>query len=126
MIPFWHYDPEHNGWHVYGFGRVTPDGQQVRPYRGVVLYESTGAMIGVERDPPDNVPPGGERGADPVDLATGTFVMDKVDLALPDVIPLVLTRTYRTGTMACGRSGSAGSIRTTSGSTTRGRISSRT
>jgi hypothetical protein len=63
--PTFHFSPVNTGvTHVYGFGRVTPDGQQVRPYRGVVLYEFTGAMIGVERDPPENVPPGGERGAD--------------------------------------------------------------
>ena len=94
-IPFWHYDPEHNGWHVYGHGRVTPDGQQVRPYPGVVLYEFTGAMIGVEQDPPGDLPPGPD-GGDPVHLATGTFVMEKVDLVLHDVIPIVLKRTYRT------------------------------
>ncbi|MGH7962952.1 MAG: DUF6531 domain-containing protein, partial [Candidatus Binatia bacterium] len=32
---------------------------------------------------------------DPVDLGTGLFVYRKTDLFVPDVIPLVLTRTYR-------------------------------
>lgn len=32
---------------------------------------------------------------DPVDLGTGLFIYRKTDLFLPDVIPLVLTRTYR-------------------------------
>jgi len=31
-----------------------------------------------------------------IDLATGLFTYDKVDLVLPDVIPIVLRRTYRT------------------------------
>jgi RHS repeat-associated protein len=94
-LPFWLYDPEENGWHVYGFGRVNPDGRQVTPERGTYLYEFTGAMIGVERDPPADPPGDGEDDGDPVDLATGLFIKDDVDLYLPDVIPLVLKRTYR-------------------------------
>ncbi|MBI3825727.1 MAG: RHS repeat protein [Candidatus Rokubacteria bacterium] len=35
-------------------------------------------------------------GADPVDLATGLFVSRQTDLVIPDVIPIVFTRTYRT------------------------------
>jgi hypothetical protein len=34
---------------------------------------------------------------DPVNLSTGQFVMDKTDLVVRDVIPMTLTRTYRTG-----------------------------
>jgi RHS repeat-associated protein len=33
---------------------------------------------------------------DPVDLQTGLFVLRKTDLVLPDTMPLILTRTYRT------------------------------
>ena len=36
-----------------------------------------------------------KKGGDPVDLATGLFVMEKTDLAIPDLMPLALTRTYR-------------------------------
>ncbi|HWV44574.1 MAG TPA: DUF6531 domain-containing protein, partial [Nitrospira sp.] len=32
---------------------------------------------------------------DPVELATGLFIMEQIDLAIPDLIPLTLTRTYR-------------------------------
>src|SRR5262249_54019774 len=35
-------------------------------------------------------------GADPVDLSTGLFVHRQTDMVLPDVIPIVMTRTYRT------------------------------
>ncbi len=34
-------------------------------------------------------------GADPVDLASGLFVLRNADLAVPDVLPVALTRTYR-------------------------------
>lgn len=32
---------------------------------------------------------------DPVELATGLFIMEKTDLAIPDLMPLTLSRTYR-------------------------------
>ena len=32
--------------------------------------------------------------SDPVDIATGQFVYTKTDLALPDILPIALTRTY--------------------------------
>jgi YD repeat-containing protein len=93
---FWHYDPEAKGWHVYGMGQVEPSGRQVVPNPDVALYELTGAMFNdgqTPRDPAGNGPPG----LDPVDLSTGEFVMEKTDLMVQGVIPLALTRTYRTG-----------------------------
>jgi hypothetical protein len=95
-VNFWHYDPEQKGWHVYGLGQVTLDGRQVRPNPGVSLYAFTGAMIGAPWTPG---PPGsyGPPDSDPVDLSTGQFVMEKTDLVVQDVIPLVLTRTYYSG-----------------------------
>jgi RHS repeat-associated protein len=96
-LPFWSYEPEEKGWHVYGFGHVTPDGRQVTPAHGVEIYEFSGAMIvtGGRTEPDLDPPKDGSSGADPVDLATGLFVMQKTDLFLPDVLPLALTRTYR-------------------------------
>jgi RHS repeat-associated protein len=96
-IPFWNYDADDKGWYVYGYGRVDAGGRQVRPDPDVVLYEFTGAMLGTRtRTPPATGPtPGTPDDGDPVDLGTGLFVMTKTDLALPDVLPLVLTRTYR-------------------------------
>ena len=36
-----------------------------------------------------------KKGGDPVELATGLFIMEQIDLAIPDLMPLTLTRTYR-------------------------------
>ncbi len=96
-LPLWTYEPEEKGWHIYGFGAVTPDGRQVTPEPGAVLYEFTGAMlVTIGRAPPSPDPPQPPtRDGEPVDLATGLFVMEKTDLYLPDVVPLALTRTYR-------------------------------
>jgi RHS repeat-associated protein len=93
---FWHYDPEEKGWHVYGMGRVSAGGQQVVPNPDVSLYEFTGAMINWGWFP-GLFSGWGPFDADPVDLSTGEFVMEKPDLVVQDVIPLALIRTYRTG-----------------------------
>jgi Bacterial Ig-like domain/Domain of unknown function (DUF6531)/Galactose oxidase, central domain len=45
VIEFWQYDPEGEGWHPYGNGKVTADAKQVVPDPGVGIYEFTGAMI---------------------------------------------------------------------------------
>jgi RHS repeat-associated protein len=95
-MDFWRYDPEEKGWDVYGQGAVSPDGRQVVPNAGVSIYEFTGAMISTAFSPPAWwASIAGFFGGDPVDLATGLFVYEKTDLFLPDVMPLVLTRTYR-------------------------------
>lgn len=96
-VDFWHYDPEHRGWFVYGLGTVTPDAKRIEPGPGVSIYEFTGAMVGDPNfGPAEGPPPCNEcEDGDPVDLATGLFVYSKTDLALPDVLPVQLTRTYR-------------------------------
>jgi hypothetical protein len=92
---FWHYDPDENDWYVYGAGVVK--GSQVVPNPGVAIYKFTGAMFNNGNTPPQDAPPvgGGHSGGDPVDLATGLFVLEKTDLFLPDVLPLSLHRMYR-------------------------------
>lgn len=93
---FWHYDPEEKGWYVYGMGKVGPSPSQVTPNAYVALYEFTGAMINFGMFP--GLFAGfGPPGADPVDLSTGQFTLEKPDLVIQDVIPLSLVRTYRTG-----------------------------
>jgi len=94
---FWDYGAARKGWYVYGLGTVTPDGRQVVPDPGVRIYEFTAAMVeGAGAAPPEAPPPGSPaQGGDPVDLATGLFVLAKTDLSLPDVLSIVLTRTYR-------------------------------
>jgi RHS repeat-associated protein len=92
---FWQYDPEELDWYVYGAGQVT--GKQVVPDPGVGLYEFTGAMMDTTNTPPATAaaPGGGPPAADPVDVGTGLFVLQKTDLVLPDVLPINLSRTYR-------------------------------
>ncbi|HMC67572.1 MAG TPA: hypothetical protein VKJ07_00325, partial [Mycobacteriales bacterium] len=41
---FWAYDPDAQGWHVYGKGTVTPDAKQVVPDADTKVYRFTGAM----------------------------------------------------------------------------------
>jgi len=95
---FWRYDPDEQGWYVYGQGRVAADRRQIIPEPGVRVYEFTGAMVADPGFAPAEGPqPCNECTAgDPVDLGTGLFVMTKTDLALPDLIPIAITRTYRT------------------------------
>lgn len=98
-IQFYHYDTAPRGWYVYGLGTVTADKTQVMPDPTTRIYEFTGAMINFgPAPPPDAEPPGDCCGndADPVNLWTGLFELQQTDLFLPDVLPLSLTRTYRT------------------------------
>jgi RHS repeat-associated protein len=99
-MDFWRYQPEEAKWSVYGQGRVTPNRAQVIPDPGVEFYEFTGAMVGgpglAQSTNPSNGNPNGRDG-DPVDLSTGLFVLEATDIVIADVVPLVLTRTYRPG-----------------------------
>lgn len=96
---FWNYDPTGKGWYIYGRGTVTPNGKQIVPDPGVVIYEFNGIMIDDAGNPPPTGPENGDndRGGDPVDLSTGLFVMEKTDFFLPDILPVVMKRTYRPG-----------------------------
>ncbi|MFI6447013.1 RHS repeat-associated core domain-containing protein [Kitasatospora sp. NPDC050543] len=95
---FWNYDPDGQGWHIYGKGTVTPDGSQVVPDADVKVYRFTGAMTAVPGyNPPPVAPRPGPRVGDPVDPATGLLVDENTDLALDDVTPLQLKRTYQQG-----------------------------
>jgi len=101
---FWNYDPTQKGWYVYGHGRVSADAKMIEPEQGTQIYSFDGAMV----SQPSNAPPGGptpppwwcpwcSSGGDPVNLQTGLFVYTKTDLAISDIIPLILSRTYRQG-----------------------------
>jgi RHS repeat-associated protein len=99
ILDFWNYDADAKGWYIYGQGLVSADAKQVIPNPGVVIFEFTGAM---DNPNPQKQPNGPNPGCgiicqifDPVDLQTGLFVYSKTDLALPDVIPIEVTRTYR-------------------------------
>jgi RHS repeat-associated protein len=95
---FWNYDPAQKGWFVYGHGRVSADAKMIDPEPGTQILSFDGAMISSRGNGPSNGPvPGGPKDGDPLDLQTGLFVYTKTDLALNDVIPLALSRTYRQG-----------------------------
>ncbi len=97
-IQFFHYDPR-IGWYVYGLGTVMAGGAQVMPDPKTRIHEFTGAMInGGGSPPPDGPPPGDNCGddSDPVNLVTGLFSLKQSDVLLPDVLPVALTRIYRT------------------------------
>ncbi|WP_203912639.1 RHS repeat-associated core domain-containing protein [Rhizocola hellebori] len=100
-VEFWSYDPQERGWHVYGHGSVTANGQQVVPDPGVRVYEFTGAMINQPGTPLTGPSTGPQQdfldwlSGDPVDLGTGLFIDTHTDLFLPDVMPISLSRTYR-------------------------------
>jgi RHS repeat-associated protein len=103
-----------NAWAKYGTGTVSSDGTQIVPD----INPATGKPYGMPRfccgawrvlypPPPQTRPPSatavnlpalgqGPSGGEPVDLASGLFVMQKTDLVLPGRVPLALTRTYRT------------------------------
>lgn len=93
---FWNYDPTQKGWYVYGKGRVSQDAKMIVPEPGVQIWSFDGAMVSQPGNAPDDGPTSdGETDGEPVDLQTGLFVYSKTDLALPDVIPIELTRVYR-------------------------------
>jgi RHS repeat-associated protein len=92
---FWNYNPDHNGWFVYGTGHVDKTRTQVVPDPGVVIYDFSGAMVGSSGAGPTQQPINGPADGEPVNLSSGLFVYNKTDLVLSDVIPLSLTRIYR-------------------------------
>jgi RHS repeat-associated protein len=99
---FWNYDADQKGWFVYGMGHVSSNRVEVIPDPGVSIYEFTGAMDGGPNNgPPTGPPPGGPpKPGEPVDPTTGLFSYQQTDFTLPDVIPIIVTRTYRQGDTA--------------------------
>jgi RHS repeat-associated protein len=89
------------GWYVYGQGTVSADGKQIVPDPGVQFLRVTCIYLG--QTPSHSVvsnPP--TLRADPVDVSTGLYTMDKTDLMLPDVIPIVLQRQHRSADTSVG------------------------
>ncbi len=107
---FWLYDAM-EGWRVYGQGRVNREETQFVPEQGVALHEvvTFGAAVSPnDPAPEEGMPPDpqecGEGNActgsnatagDPIDLRTGRFTYNEVDIAITDVMPLFLGRNYR-------------------------------
>ena len=92
-----HYSYYRGGWTTYGQGTVGYDGRQIVPDPGVE-FKRLGCAFILGPDQATTAPiPGGLRDVDPIDLGTGLFTMEKTDLVLPDVIPIVIRRQYRPG-----------------------------
>lgn len=96
---FWNYDPDGKGWHIYGYGTVSPNGKQIVPDANVKFYRLTGAMTAVPgMNPPSVAPrPNGARVGDPVDPSTGLLIDETVDMVVDDIAPIEIKRTYQQG-----------------------------
>jgi RHS repeat-associated protein len=96
---FWSHEPEGGiGWYRYGKGRVRPGRKHVDPDPDTRIYKITvhgccplGSSVAT------GPAPGSPSGADPVNFSSGLFVHEKTDLVIPDVIPIVIQRTYQPG-----------------------------
>jgi RHS repeat-associated protein len=102
VVNFWNYDPEGNGWKVYGQGVVSRDGKQVVPDKNVGFRQIMTFGFGVDNGTGGGPVPAptaplrcGQQKADPVDCGTGLFTHTVTDMLLPDVMPIAVTRTYR-------------------------------
>ncbi|MEK7205207.1 MAG: DUF6531 domain-containing protein, partial [candidate division NC10 bacterium] len=106
-----------NRWEKYGTGTISSDGTRIltdinpataKPY-GMPRF-CCGGRTNVPPPPPPR-PGGGPSGGawdggfgagEPVDTATGFFYLTKTDLVLPGIVPLTVTRTYRTNLTNAG------------------------
>jgi RHS repeat-associated protein len=99
---FWNDATSENGWHVYGRGRVSPDQTQIWPddsvtFRRLMQFSAATAPIYIQGSETATAPtPNGCKAADPVDCGTGLFSHTVTDLTVNDVLPITLTRMYRT------------------------------
>lgn len=120
-VQFWFYektttaDPNSHQWKVMGEGHVSPDGKQVLPDKGTGQAQFCYTYIALKdnTDAPRMCEPGDANCAnpgDPVDVSSGVFSYQKTDLVLPGVIPVTITRYYRTIASGIGPFGQAGSF----------------
>jgi RHS repeat-associated protein len=103
VVNFWNDDPSAKGWHVYGHGKVGPDGSQILPddsvtFRQLMHFSWGTAPIFITGSGVDSTAPvpNGCKAADPVDCGTGIYEHTVTDLTVNDVVPISLTRMYRT------------------------------
>jgi RHS repeat-associated protein len=100
-----------NRWEKYGTGTISSDGNRIftdiNPATGLaygIPRFCCGARVNVPPPSPPRPgggPSGGKSGAgqmagEPVDTATGFFYLDKTDMVLSAILPIAITRTYRT------------------------------
>ncbi|MEV6982689.1 RHS repeat-associated core domain-containing protein [Sphaerisporangium sp. NPDC051017] len=103
-VDFWNYDPERQGWHVYGHGKVSADGKQVVPDPGTKVWSFYGGMFNTELLPKWLLKWLKDLwkwvNGDPVELSTGQLMDARTDLAVDDVMPIEITRTLYQGDTA--------------------------
>jgi RHS repeat-associated protein len=111
----WYYDESPNvgeapnDWRVAGLGTVSDDGKLISTDPGVGIPKfCCGAATwnplrgqGQAGGPTSQLGQGAS-GGDPVDLVNGVFMFTKTDLVLPGLVPLAITRTYRSGDPQAG------------------------
>ncbi|MFC5438372.1 RHS repeat-associated core domain-containing protein [Rhodanobacter umsongensis] len=92
---FWVYNVK-SGWQMYGSGHVSADAKHLAPDPGVSVVWALGAGASLNNtSPPGGRTCNGTTRSQPVDLQTGMFFHEWNDLAIRDVVPLTLTRAYR-------------------------------
>lgn len=97
---FWAYSAK-DGWGMYGAGRASADAKHLEPDPGVAFTMALGAGVSASTTPggtaqkPDNKCKG-----QPVDLQTGLMFHRWNDVAINDILPLTLQRTYSSGDAA--------------------------
>ncbi len=117
-LEFWYYDkspdpdPASHQWKRAGSGTVSPDGRSVIPETGVGMPRFCYAYsTDVNSTNTQTCPPDAEcKQADPVDVTSGVFSMEKTDMVLPGVLPVHITRTYRSKSEGIGPFGQGGSF----------------
>jgi RHS repeat-associated protein len=102
LFNFWNDAISEQGWHVYGHGKVSQDRSQILPddsvtFRRLMHFSAATAPQYIPGEEPSTAPvPNGCKEADPVDCGTGLFEHTVTDLSVNDVVPITLTRMYRT------------------------------
>ncbi|MBI3352238.1 MAG: hypothetical protein HY036_06640, partial [Nitrospirae bacterium] len=104
-LDLWYYDESmtpnanSNQWKIYGTGTVSQDAKTIAPDPGVGQPKfCCGAGGAARRNPPTNPGPrdSDTKKGEPVDVSTGLYVIDKTDQVLPGILPIAVSRSYRT------------------------------
>ncbi|MBI4653725.1 MAG: hypothetical protein HY752_01805, partial [Nitrospirae bacterium] len=114
----WYYDESPNegeapnDWAIAGTGTVTPDGKYIisDPGVGIPKFCCGATAWGGTSASTESSGDNGSCGlaGDPVDVATGYFIHEKTDLQIPGIIPVNITRYYRSRDSGSAVTGSTG------------------
>ncbi|MBI4655080.1 MAG: carboxypeptidase regulatory-like domain-containing protein, partial [Nitrospirae bacterium] len=114
----WYYDESPNegeapnDWAIAGTGTVTPDGKYIvsDPGVGIPKFCCGATAWGGTSASTESSGDNGSCGlaGDPVDVATGYFIHEKTDLQIPGIIPVNITRYYRSRDSGSAVTGTTG------------------